>query len=228
MGNRASAGSRPSPARLAMEIGRRLEEARVQDTEHLRAIRREYTSRLRPEAARYIIRTALHLVPTPHRWVGYELIRYHPNAFESISSDLLRRLGRGIDSWWTTDAFARTLSGPLWLRRRVPDAEILQWARSRNSWWRRAALVSTVALNVRSHGGSGDSARTLRVCRLLAADRHPMVAKALSWALRALVPQDPQAVAAFLGRYGSELAPVVRREVHNKLRTGLKNPRHCP
>ena len=78
---------------------------------------------------------------------------------------------------------------------------------------------------MRSHGGYGDTARTLAICRLLVEDYEDMVVKALSWALRALVPHDPAAVEAFLQGYDKVLAARVKREVRNKLRTGLKNPR---
>jgi 3-methyladenine DNA glycosylase AlkD len=86
-------------------------------------------------------------------------------------------------------------------------------------------LVSTVALNVRSHGGQGDVPRTLAVCRLLVDARDDMVVKALSWALRELVVHDPEAVRGFLEEYGERLAARVKREVRNKLATGLKNPK---
>jgi hypothetical protein len=91
-------------------------------------------------------------------------------------------------------------------------------------WWRRAALVSTVALNLRSQGGRGDVHRTLAICRLLAYDHEDMVAKAMSWALRELVVHDSEAVADFLAQHKAELAPRIKREVSNKLTTGLKNP----
>jgi 3-methyladenine DNA glycosylase AlkD len=52
-----------------------------------------------------------------------------------------------------------------------------------------------------------------------------MVVKALSWALRELVPHDPEAVQGFLAVYEERLAARVKREVGNKLTTGLKNPR---
>ena len=90
--------------------------------------------------------------------------------------------------------------------------------------WRRAALVSTVPLNLRAAGGTGDSRRTLNVCRLLVDDRDDMVVKALSWALRALVIWDADAVRSFLDDNGMRLAARVQREVTNKLETGLKNP----
>jgi 3-methyladenine DNA glycosylase AlkD len=107
----------------------------------------------------------------------------------------------------------------------VPDALIHRWAGSEDCWWRRAALVSTVALNVRSHGGFGDVQRTLAVCRLLVDDHDDMVAKAMSWALRHLVIHDPDAVRRFLAEHEAALAPRVKREVRAKLATGLKNPR---
>ena len=84
--------------------------------------------------------------------------------------------------------------------------------------------MSTVALNVRSQGGAGDVPRTLAICRLLADDHDDMVAKALSWALRALVVHDAKAVQSFLNDHAEVLAARVKREVKSKLKTGLKNP----
>jgi 3-methyladenine DNA glycosylase AlkD len=52
-----------------------------------------------------------------------------------------------------------------------------------------------------------------------------MVVKAMSWALRVLVVHNPVAVDGFLKEYDDVLAARVKREVSNKLRTGLKNPR---
>jgi 3-methyladenine DNA glycosylase AlkD len=160
-----------------------------------------------------------------HRWQAYELIASHRAAYHCLGEDELEQLGQGIDSWWATDSFARTLSGPLWRDGQIGDALIVKWSYSPDLWWRRAALVSTVAFNVRSLGGKGDTARTLMICRRLASDHEDMVAKALSWALRELVYFDRQAVEVFLGEYDSVLASRVKREVRNKLSTGLKNPR---
>ena len=51
-----------------------------------------------------------------------------------------------------------------------------------------------------------------------------MVVKAMSWALRELVVHNPQAVQAFLDEHTEALNARIKREVGNKLRTGLKNP----
>lgn len=71
----------------------------------------------------------------------------------------------------------------------------------------------------------GRPGRTLDICALLADDHDDMVEKALSWALRMLVRWDSESVADFLQAYEDVLAARVKREVNNKLETGLKNPR---
>lgn len=208
-------------ARIAEDIG----ELEERNTPNVRAVRRKHSRRLRFAEGDLVLDVAWALLERyGHRWVAYELIRDHDAAFQSLSGDILERLGTGMDSWGAVDAFARTLSGPAWLHDLISDELIHHWACSEDRWWRRAALVSTVALNVRSHGGTGDVERTLAVCRRLAADEDDMVVKALSWALRALVVHDPDAVEQFLVDYEDDLAARVKREVRNKLRTGLKNP----
>jgi 3-methyladenine DNA glycosylase AlkD len=215
-----------TPSELAAEIGAEIRALPLRNTPNVRAVRRAYSKRLREAGAPYVLDVARALLAgREHRWVAYELVRSHPAAFSSIEEMELVELGQGIDSWWTVDAFARTLAGPAWLRGQVPDHLIQAWAGSDDCWWRRAALVSTVALNVRSRGGLGDTPRTLAICELLAGDPDDMVVKALSWALRELVIHDPEAVRAFLEDHEDVLAARVKREVTNKLDTGLKNPR---
>jgi hypothetical protein len=80
----------------------------------------------------------------------------------------------------------------------------------------------TVPLNQKSHGGTGDTNRTVEICALVAEDRDDMVAKGLSWALRTLVPHDVAAVVRFLETH--RVPARVRREVGNKLATGRKSP----
>jgi 3-methyladenine DNA glycosylase AlkD len=208
----------------AAQLNAEIDALPVKNTPNIRAIRRRTTRELKDAPAAFILDLARALIPS-HRWVAYELIRYHRAAFGSIGEPELEALGQGINSWSSVDGFARTLAGPAWLRGQVSDDLIHRWARSEDRWWRRAALVSTVALNMRSRGGRGDVPRTLAVCRLLVADPDDMVVKAMSWALRQLVVHDPEAVRAFLRAHDDVLAARVKREVTNKLTTGLKNPR---
>jgi 3-methyladenine DNA glycosylase AlkD len=212
-------------AETAMRLSAEIEGLEVKNTPNVRAIRRRYSGALKNARVAFVLDVARALKERHgHRWVAYELIRDHAGAFRSLGEAELEALGQGIDSWSSVDSFARTLSGPAWLHGQVGDEVIHGWARSENRWWRRAALVSTVALNVRSRGGRGDVPRTLEVCRLLVEDHDDMVVKAMSWALRELVAHDPDAVWAFLTAHEEALAARVKREVRNKLRTGLKNP----
>ena len=64
-----------------------------------------------------------------------------------------------------------------------------------------------------------------RIAELLASDRDDMVIKGMSWALRELIPVDRRAVERFLRKHDDVVAARVKREVRNKLTTGLKNPR---
>jgi 3-methyladenine DNA glycosylase AlkD len=212
---------------IAREIRLRLAALPAATIPEYRRLRRELSRELRDTPALAVIGASTILSQVPrrgHRFVAYEIVQQHPTAPARLDVRRLELLGRGISDWDEVDCFAVYLSGPAWRQRRIPDSAIHRWARSPDLWWRRAALVSTVPLNSRAHGGLGDARRTLRVCRMLEADRDPMIVKALSWALRALSRSDPAAVRRFVAERGAALAPLVRREVRNKLETGVKNP----
>lgn len=157
------------------------------------------------------------------RQAAYEILEARRDAMALLDRPTLEALGAGNDNWASVDTFATRVAGPAWREGRIGDAAVAEWASSADRWWRRTAVVCTVALNLKSRGGRGDPARTLGVCERVAADGDPMVAKGLSWALRALVPVDPAAARGFLARHGDALPALVRREVRNKLETGRKN-----
>ena len=211
---------------MAAEMMAEIRALPARNASTVRAVRRKYSRQLRQASPAFVLDLARELLAHHgQRWLACELILCHKAAFERVGEQELEAFGQGIDSWGSVDAFARTLAGPAWLNRQVPDELIHEWAHSADHWWRRAALVSTVALNVRSHGGRGDVPRTLAVCRMLVEDHDDMVVKAMSWALRELVVHDPDAVRAFLCEHKDLLAARIKREVKNKLTTGLKNPR---
>ncbi|HKE26193.1 MAG TPA: DNA alkylation repair protein [Bryobacteraceae bacterium] len=159
------------------------------------------------------------------RFVAYELVLNHQPAMSLLTPPEVERLGAGMKRWGDVDSFACFIAGHAWRTRRIPDSLVRTWTRSADWCWRRAALVSTVPLNSRAQGGTGDARRTLAICRLLLGDREDMVVKAMSWALRELAKRDPGSVRGFLAAHRGQLAPRVIREVTNKLITGLKNPR---
>src|SRR5262249_28437596 len=149
-------------------------------TARVRALRREYSKRLAQETPRTVIELAARLLDQPgfvYRLVAYELVCHHRAALRGPGAVDLKRLGRGIDCWEAVDTFACYLAGPAWRERQVADALIRRWASSTDRWWRRTALVCTVALNNRARGGRGNTPRTLDVRRLLVDDADDMVVK---------------------------------------------------
>lgn len=220
--------NRDNVKKAALAIDREIRDLSVRNVPNIRAVRRKYSRMLKAEPPTYVLQLAKELFNNyGHRWVAYELINNHPEALRCIGKSELMEFGKDINSWGAVDAFAGFLAGPAWLNGQIPDKLIHTWARSKDRWWRRTALVCTVVLNRPSLGGTGDVPHTLDVCRFLVDDQDDVVVKAMSWALRELIRYDAKAVRAFLKEYEDILASRVKREVMNKLRTGLKTPRRA-
>ena len=193
-------------------------------TPHLRALRRTWSARLKGEGADHVIATARALeaaAPQEGKWLGYELVRHHKPAFAAVTEAQIADFASRIASWYATDAFGTILLGPLWAKDRISDDLIDGWSRSDDRWFRRSALVATVGRNA----AKPDAATTFAICLRLAGDKDDMVEKAVSWALRYLSQKDRDAVVAFMAEHGERFRPRVKREVRNKLGTGLKNPK---
>ena len=191
----------------------------------MRSVVRDIKKRTKHEDAKTVYRLALAIIgrnTLEGRQAGYEIFDSHKPAMAALNLKQLEALGKGIDNWASVDGFACGLSGIAWQKGQIKDADVKRWARSKDPWWRRAAVVSTVPLNLKSRGGSGDTKRTMMICEMAVGDEHVMVHKALSWALRQLVEHDAKAVRAFLKKHDAELPALVKREVNRKLTTGKK------
>lgn len=219
-------GQMVDPEAIAREIIAAIQDLEDPIVPRVRVVRKRYSRQLQSADGNLVLAIArlLH-VELEESWVALELIRHHKPALRLITPQHLEEFGRRLSSWGTVDAFAGYLAGPAWMRGQIDDELVLSWTRAESRWWRRAALVCTVVLNTPSHGGLGDVERTLAVCDRLIDDRDDMVVKAMSWALRKLVAHDPEALQDFMKRNDDRLAARVKREVRNKLSTGLKNPK---
>lgn len=219
--------SGPVPRRVVEEIDRSIQKLPSQTVADVRGVRRAISANLKRENAEAVFAVAELLLKRDQgfdRFIAYELIAQYPAASASLSATRLRSLGEGMDSWEDVDTFGCYLSGVAWRKGQITDAEVKRWSKSPDRWWRRAALVSTVPLNLAARGGTGDAKRTLAACDWLIDDRDPMVVKALSWALRTLVPRDAGAVSRYVERKSERLPALALRETRTKLKTGLKNP----
>jgi 3-methyladenine DNA glycosylase AlkD len=155
--------------------------------------------------------------------IAFERIGRDQRLLQAITRRDLNALAKNLDNWASVDLFSVGIYGVLWGRGLVTDQDIKGLLDSGNHWERRIAVVSTVALNLRSRGGTGDTPRTLWVCETVVKDRHDMIQKALSWALRELSKRDWEAVIDFMEKHESSLARRVVREVTHKLDFGTKN-----
>ena len=224
---RLSAAERTVVSRLTRDTCAKLRALEKVNAASLRAIRRELSSRIDDAPASVAVGLARLLADSgaPGSFpVMFEMVYYHPTALEALRIADLKRLGKKMSGWGDVDCLSY-MAGVAWRNGQIEDSDVHEWAHSGNRWWRRAALVSTVPLNMKSQGGSGDPERTLAVCDLLIDDRDDMVVKAMSWALRALSTRERGMVERFVGQHEQRLAPRVVREVRNKLRTGRKDGR---
>lgn len=187
-------------------------------TEDVRNVRKYYSRLYRKALPETLLEIAEQLFfEEGYRFVPYELIYYHPGVIGLLTPEKVQRLSEGINHWAAADTFAQFISGPAWKQGVIGDDLIDKWIKSPDFWYRRIALVSTIYLD-------GDSERMLSYAALLVDDHEDMIVKALSWVLRRAIQYDPEGVEQFLTDYKRQLAARIKREVRNKLETGLKNP----
>jgi len=213
-------------ADIAAAIRRDLRTLSQPTAPSIRAVRRQYSSALKERSPKAVLETAEALIENGDflaRFVAFELIVGRQDVLRLVNDSLVERWAKGLADWGSVDMFGVTLAGVAWREGCLSDARVMKWARSRDRWRRRLALVATVPLNSRARGGRGDIRRTLSVCRTLVDDRDDMIVRALSWALRELSKREPATVRRFVREEESRLASRVRLEVKRKLETGRKN-----
>jgi 3-methyladenine DNA glycosylase AlkD len=191
----------------------------------IREVRRQLSAKLRNDSAKDVLVVATALIKNDLRWVGYEILHKHRGALASLKIREVEALGKGIDSWVSVDTFGCYIAGPALLSDQISIAQVAKWAKAKDLWWRRAALVATTVLNKKSAGGKGDVERTLKIVSMLIDDREDMVVKAMSWALRSLSAVKPKETQRFLMDHKDRLAPRVIRETKHKLEFGVKSKR---
>ena len=88
-----------------IEVGRaisdRLRALTQYNTEAIRSVRRDFSSRLATEPSEFVVALALELVRGSHvpKFFAYELVQHHRQAMASLRARSLESFGRGNDSW---------------------------------------------------------------------------------------------------------------------------------
>lgn len=126
----------------------------------------------------------------------------------------LRRSDR-INNWDLVDISAPQVVGAhLETRSRAP---LRRLAKSTLLWDRRIAIVSTMWF-IRK----GEFEDTFDVSRLLMADRHDLIHKAMGWMLREVGKKDERALLGFLDRHAGELPRTALRYSLERLSPALR------
>ena len=193
---------------------------------NLRIVSKELKSDTKTFSSRDKIKLAIQLADTgifECQLMAFEYLGKDKKAKAELTEKDLDALGKNLDNWGSVDSFSVFLSGYAWREGIISTEKIKSYWQSDDFWIRRIALVSTVALNLKSQGGTGDVPRTLEICELAVDDHHDMINKALSWALREVSKRDKKPVEAFIQKYENRLSKRVLREVKHKLEKGTKN-----
>ncbi|MBC8005548.1 MAG: DNA alkylation repair protein [Verrucomicrobia bacterium] len=191
----------------------------------LRSVTLSWLKILHDFTSQQCIELAIELVNTDNleaQQVAFEFLWRNKKALQALSLQQILSLAKNMDNWVSVDMFCLSITGYCWRMGVLDDQTISQWAKDENLWFRRMALVSTVPLNLRARGGTGDTPRTLHICSMLVDDRKDLVIKALSWALRVLSIADKRAVEQFMDQHAARIHSRVKREVESKLLTGKK------
>jgi DNA alkylation repair enzyme len=199
---------------IALEVEERLRGLPRTSMATVRQLRKEYSARLADAPSFVLLELAALLLFQPglkFRLFAYELIGCHQGALFSLRPDDLSRLGAGIDSRASADAFALAIVGPLWRERRIPDEMIYGWARSDCRWWKRIAVVSASSLVIRNGKGPKLEVRSLRILKSALTDRNSDVVSGLVSALRPQLRSNFDAVRSFLDDLEITNHPALRR-----------------
>lgn len=159
------------------------------------------------------------------RVLAVELLEAYRRWIPTLDQENFDRWRRQCSNWALTDPLGSRVLGP-WImaaqEERLPYLETL--IGDPDLWSRRLALVASIAVNRRRRGPTIPDL-TLALIDRVKAERDPMMSKAVSWALRGMIPRHRDRVAAYLAINQETLAAQVLREVNNKLHTGLKSGR---
>jgi 3-methyladenine DNA glycosylase AlkD len=131
-----------------------------------------------------------------------------PPLREKIYKAYLKQVGKGINNWDLVDGSAPQIVGG-WLSQ-IPAPEraafLEKWARDKNLWRRRVAVLATFH-GIR-RGTYGDA---LRVAEILLGDREDLIHKASGWMLREAGKRDIAPLVAFLDKHAAVMPRTMLR-----------------
>jgi 3-methyladenine DNA glycosylase AlkD len=152
------------------------------------------------------------------------VLKYQKGKEESSKTQIVELYIKHLDfvnNWDLVDCSAHKILGPHYLDR--SKAILYKWARSKNLWHRRIAIMTTFHF-IREE----TFAPTLKISKMLLKDHEDLIHKATGWMLRELGKRDLATLESFLTenitqmprtmlRYAIEKLPEKKRKYYLKL-----------
>ena len=114
--------------------------------------------------------------------------------------DLYLRRHDRINNWDLVDLGAYKVVGSYLFDFEKPRAVLYKLARSKNTWERRTAIVSTLYFI-----GKGDVADAFKIAKILLKDEQDLIHKATGWALRYAGDKDRKNLLGFLDKHAATM-----------------------
>jgi 3-methyladenine DNA glycosylase AlkD len=143
------------------------------------------------------------------RAAAVELLDVHGPMLLPADLILVERLIRESRTWALVDGLAAHVAGSLVERHPALARTLDRWARDRDFWVRRSAML---ALLVPLRRGGGDWDRFARYADAMLEEREFFIRKAIGWVLREVSKKRPALVADWLAPRMDRASGVTRRE----------------
>lgn len=145
-----------------------------------------------------------------------------PQAIETLSTKDFDFFIKQVDNWAVSDALSHVLGRWFLKKPKQATSYLGRLVKDRNLWARRQALVVSFYINFYQNQVDY-SHLPLKFVEETKQEKHPMIVKAISWALRGLAKHQPKKLEKYLKSKGDSLPALARREAIKKLKTGKKN-----
>lgn len=129
--------------------------------------------------------------------------------------NLYLRNTRWINNWDLVDGSAPKIAGAYLLNK--PKEILFRLAKSENLWEKRIAIVATLAF-IRQNR----FIETFKISKILMADKHDLIHKAVGWMLREVGNRDRAAEEKFLRTYYSQMPRTMLRYAIEKFPEALR------
>jgi 3-methyladenine DNA glycosylase AlkD len=180
-------------------------------------------------AARAFARAHPGLPTSDLRALAEALWRTDVNELRSVAIGILERFAASLgaadagwlialvdraDTWAHVDWLATKVIGPLVARDARVAARLDRWAKHRNFWVRRTALL---AWHDPLLAGGGDFDHFARLAVPMLGEKEFFIKKAIGWVLRSAAKRGPARTYAFVAAHAAELQPLSFREATRNL-----------